>query len=169
MTELQSNSAAFTGHRRMTFRAGDDMDALRRRLDTLLVQLYRRGYRNFYSGMAMGFDLVAARAVIGLRRSHSDVRLIAAVPFAGQARRYPALWRSEYERVLAQADRVDVLAERYEPHIYLRRDRYMVERASVVAAWFDGRSGGTAYTVDFARSLGREVVNLFDDGQYELF
>ncbi len=169
MEPLLSNSVAFTGHRKIAFCAGDDMPALRRRLDMLLRQLYGRGYRYYYSGMAVGFDMVAARAVLELRRSYPDVRLIAAVPFAGQARRFPAAERVEYERLLAAADRVDVLSEEYEPHIYLRRDRYMVERASVVAAWFDGRSGGTAYTVSFARSLGREVVNLFDDGQCELF
>ena len=53
-------SVAFTGHR--TYR-GAAADALRRTVG----ELYARGFRNFLSGMAVGFDLAAAEAVLELR------------------------------------------------------------------------------------------------------
>ena len=49
-------SVAFTGHR--TYR-GAAADALRRTVG----ELYARGFRNFLSGMAVGFDLAAAEAI----------------------------------------------------------------------------------------------------------
>ena len=71
--------------------------------------------------------------------------------------------------MMISANRVEVLAEEYSRECFLRRDDYMVERAATVVAWFDGRAGGTAYTVARARALGCEVINLYRDGQMELF
>ena len=51
---------AFTGHR--TYR-GETGDALSRTLEELCA----RGFRTFLSGMAVGFDLAAAEAVLALR------------------------------------------------------------------------------------------------------
>ena len=169
MKQARENSVAFTGHRAMTFAAGDSAEALRERLDVTLRELYARGARVFYSGMAEGFDLLAARAVLDLRREYSDIQFIAAVPFRAQAVGFSAVVRRDYDQILAAANRVDVLQEEYSRDCFLRRDDYMVERAATVVAWFDGRAGGTAYTVSRARSLGCEVINLYRDGQMSLF
>lgn len=166
--DLQTG-VAFTGHRAISYAAGDSAEALRLRLDATLRDLYARGARCFYSGMAEGFDLLAARAVLDLRREYSDIQLIAAVPFRAQAAGFSDVVRRDYEQILRSANRVEVLAEEYSRECFLRRDDYMVERAATVVAWFDGRAGGTAYTVARARSLGREVINLYRDGQMELF
>ena len=169
MKQARGNSVAFTGHRAMMFAAGDSAEALRERLDVTLRELYARGVRVFYSGMAEGFDLLAARAVLDLRCEHSDIQLVAAVPFRAQAVGFSAVVRRDYDQILAAANRVDVLQEEYSRDCFLRRDDYMVERAAMVVAWFDGRASGTAYTVGRARSLGCEVINLYRDGQMSLF
>lgn len=169
MKFARTESVAFTGHRTISYAVGDNEQALRARLDATLRELYARGARLFYSGVAVGFDLLAARAVIDLRCEHSDVQLIAAVPFRSQAAGYSATDRRDYEQILRSANRVEVLSEEYTHDCFLRRDDYMVERAATVVAWFDGRAGGTAYTVSRARSLGCEVINLYRDGQMTLF
>ena len=165
----RTKCVAFTGHRAMSYAAGDSAEALRSRLDATLRELYSRGARCFYSGMAEGFDLLAARAVLDLQCQYPDVQLIAAVPFRGHGRSFSAIVRRDYEQILRSANRVEVLAEEYSRECFLRRDDYMVERSATVVAWFDGRAGGTAYTVARARSLGCEVINLYRDGQMELF
>ncbi len=153
----------------MRYAAGDSVEALRVRLDATLRKLYARGARTFYSGMAEGFDLLAARAVLDLRSEHSDVHLVAAVPFRGHGRSFSAVVQRDYEQILRSANRVEVLSEEYSRESFLRRDDYMVERSATVVAWFDGSAGGTAYTLSRARSLGCEVINLYCDGQMELF
>ena len=153
----------------MCYAAGDSEGALRERLDATLRELYARGARTFYSGMAEGFDLLAARAVLDLRGEYPDVQLVAAVPFRGHGRSFPTLVQRDYEQILRSANRVEVLSEEYPRESFLRRNDYMVERSATVVAWFDGRAGGTAYTVARARSLGCEVINLYRDGQMELF
>lgn len=144
---------SFTGHR--TYRG----EACRQLASTLEV-LYAGGFRTFLSGMAVGFDLAAAEAVVALRRTHSDVRLVAVVPFRRQAARFPAVQRQRYEEVLARADEVVVLAEEYHRGCYARRNDFLVDHAAVLVAWYDGSPGGTQYTVERACTRGREILYL---------
>lgn len=153
MIPTPDTSVAFTGHR--TYR-----DEAREQLSAALEALYNRGFRTFLSGMALGFDLAAAEAVVSLRGRHPGVRLVAAVPFRGQADRFPAAQRRRYEAILARADEVVVLADEYHRGCYARRNDFLVDHAAVVVAWYDGSPGGTRYTVERARTRGREIVYL---------
>lgn len=154
-------TVAFTGHR--------DYDGCAdARLDVLLEGLYGEGFRTFLSGMAVGFDLAAAEAVLRLRALHGDVRLVAVVPFPGQAARFPARDRARYEAVLCAADRTEVVCPRYVPECYARRNDRLVEEASLLVAWYDGRRGGTHYTVGKARRERLATINLWDGPQPEL-
>lgn len=162
MEIFREQSAAFTGHRRY---AGECDDALR----AVVEELYARGFRAFWSGMAQGFDLAAAETALALREELPELRLYCAVPFPGQADRFPSTDRIRYARILDRADEVEIIARRYDPRCYLRRDEFMVERSSAVVAWFDGGKGGTRYTWEYARRHGVERINLWRDGQGELF
>lgn len=164
-----SSAVAFTGHRTFPRGATQEAAALAR-LGETIAALHASGVDTFYSGMAMGFDLAAAEAVVALRCTHAQVRLIAAVPFAGQAARYPASERARYERLLAAADEVHTLAARYKAGCYLRRNEYLIAQAAVIVAWWNGtQRGGTAHTVRAARAAGRRIVNLYDDPAPRLF
>ena len=152
MDRSREHTAAFTGHRRYD---GECDDALR----AVVRELYGWGFRVFWSGMALGFDLAAAEAVLALRGELPGLRRCCAVPFPGQADRFPEADRLRYMRILDRADEVATLAPRYEPRCYLRRDEFMVERSAAVVAWFDGGKGGTRYTWDYARRCKAERIN----------
>ena len=123
----------------------------------------RRGYRRFLCGMALGFDMAAAEAVLALRAAHPEVRLVCVVPFAGQDRRFPAVEQERYRRILEAADETVVLRDDYRPDCYARRNDRLTDGASAVVAWYDGSSGGTHYTVRRARRLGLRVLNLWQN------
>ena len=146
-------SVAFTGHR--TYR-GAAADALRRTVG----ELYARGFRNFLSGMAVGFDLAAAEAVLELRERAPGVRLVAAVPFRGQEMRFSPADRERFRRVLAAADHSVTLSPSYHAGCYAVRNNYLVEHAALLVAWYDGSPGGTHYTVRRALVRGLEFINL---------
>ena len=126
----------------------------------LLVLVYALGFRTFLSGMAVGFDLAAAEAVLELRERVPGVRLVAAVPFRGQEMRFSPADRERFRRVLAEADSVEVLAPAYHRGCYAVRNDFLVDNARVLVAWYDGSPGGTRYTVRRALGRGLEVVNL---------
>lgn len=146
-------SVAFTGHR--TYR-GAAADALRRTVG----ELYARGFRTFLSGMAVGFDLAAAEAVLELRERAPGVRLIAVIPFYGQEKRFSPADRERFRRVLAEAAETVELSPVYHRGCYAVRNNFLVDNARVLVAWYDGSPGGTRYTVRRALGRGLEVVNL---------
>lgn len=50
----------------------------------MVTELYGKGYKAYYTGMANGFDMIAAEAVLQVREEYGDIVLIAAVPFRKQ-------------------------------------------------------------------------------------
>ena len=144
-------SVAFTGHRTYDGTAAE-------RLSAAVERLYGRGFRTFLSGMAVGFDLAAAEAVLTLRAAHSDV------PFRGQEERFSPADRVRFLRAVAAADEVEVLAGGYRRGCYAVRNDFLVDRAALVVAWYDGSPGGTRYTLRRALARGREVWNLHPSG-----
>ena len=161
MTAHLSISVAFTGHRYYDGR--DD-----RVLCDLLERLYADGYRRFISGMAPGFDLAAAEAVVALRGRHGDVELECAVPYAGFDRGFAAGDGDRFRSLIAVADSVVYVAEGYSPRVFHRRNDYLVDNCSLLAAWWDGRSSGTGYTVTRARRMDKKIVNMYRSSQLEL-
>ena len=149
---------AFTGHRRYR---GEADAALAKTVE----ELYRTGFRTFLSGMALGFDLAAAEAVLSLREHLPGIRLLAAVPFPGQADRYPTAERLRYARLLDAADETVMVSDRYDAGCYRRRNDFLVDHAAVVVAWYDGTPSGTGYTVRRACGRGRRVIDLWRNSQ----
>ena len=111
---------------------------------------------------AIGIDLMAAQIVQSLKSSCPGMTLTAAIPFRGQADRFSANDKMVYENLIASADEVLILSERYYTRCFLDRDEFMVENASLLIAFYDGREkGGTYYTFKKANHLGIPVVNVY--------
>ncbi len=153
-----ATTVAFTGHRTYD-------DSANERLFSAVRSLYDEGFRTFLSGMAAGFDLAAAEAVLALRNELSVVRLVCVVPFKGQQTRFSPDTRVRYERVIACADLVLTLAPHYAPDVYFRRNDFLVANSSVLVACFSGAKGGTAYTVRQAARKPMRIINIWRDPQ----
>ena len=141
---------AVTGHRVLS------SDFSKEELRAALRALAAAGVRTFLCGMALGFDLLCAEEVLQLREE-LPVRLVACVPCADQAARYPKSARERYERILDRCDERAVLHERYCDGCMFERNRYMVDRADLLLAYYTGRRGGTKYTVGYAEKRGIPV------------
>ncbi len=153
MISLSTTCAAFTGHR--TYRHEADELLLR-----TIRALHDSGIRSFLSGMAVGFDLAAAEAVLNCRKSWPDIRLVAVIPFRGQQQRFSATDRARFDRIGAEADETVVLSETYNRGVYAVRNDYLVAHAATLITWYDGSAGGTRYTVEQALSRGRRLIHL---------
>ena len=169
METSKRQTAAFTGHRSFKMAAGGnslfapspvDPVTLRNRLSETLEGLCREGYTTFLCGMAEGFDLLAAETVLALRGQYPDTRLVAVVPYPGQARGFDPATRQRYDDALSQAAEVITLSDRYTPDCFHRRNDYLTDHCSVLVAFYNGTPGGTAYTVRRARQQGIRLLNL---------
>lgn len=161
MDFLREKGVAFTGHR--SYRSECDQALMLH-----LRALCERGFRDFYSGMAEGFDLAAAEAVVALRREF-PIRLIAVLPHPGQAHGFSAKNRLLHARLLEEADRVVKVAQAYHAGCFHRRNDFLVEQASHLVAYYNGSKGGTHYTLHRAQREGLSIKNLHNDPQPLLF
>ena len=158
-------NVAFTGYRpeKMPFiesEANPQYTAFRAAHRGLVEHLIKQDCVNFFCGMARGFDLWAAEDVLYWRRTYPHIRLLCALPFPGQASSWSDSERARWERVLAAADGSHTVCPAYHKGCFHERNRYMVDRSDVLVAAFDGKPGGTAYTVDYARELGLAILQI---------
>lgn len=166
--EAKNNQVvAFTGHRkeRILQGCGNNPLILKRIKEAVVRQvteLHRQGYKVYYTGMANGFDMAAAEAVLQVREEYGDIMLVAAVPFRKQPLWFDAEDQLLYACLLERVDRVVMVSENYHKGCYLRRDEYMVRKADVIVAYWDlVPKGGTFYTVSKAMESGKPVINIY--------
>ena len=156
------HSVAFSGHRKIP---ASGIDRLRRQLRSAILRLYDAGCVDYISGMAVGFDLLAAEAVLELRGEGKKLRRTAAIPCPGQSRFYSVGDKARYQKVLNEADRIVTVSKSYHRGCMLRRNDYLVDNSGQFIAYYDGsRRGGTAYTGSRAKAAGRPVTNLYRGG-----
>lgn len=161
MEELntRAKSVAFSGHRIIPSGKRTEIES---KLAVQIKRCYESGIRDFYCGMALGFDMMAAEAVLSLRNELPGIRLIAAVPYKGQADKWREQEQKRYGELLGAADKVIQLASGYYKGCLLRRNDYMLANSGGVIAYFDGEpKGGTYYTYRKALQMGMKVFNLF--------
>ena len=147
------SSCAFTGHRELF--ADFDRPLLERVVSTLV----RRGCTDFYCGMAKGFDLAAAETVLKLKGMY-DAELIACIPYAGQAEYFSLSDRERYENILKYCSKKIIFSEKYNRWCMHARDRFMAENCSSLICYLRKNSGGTFYTVNYARRQGVKIIEI---------
>lgn len=154
---MRNQTACFSGHRKIPI---EQYDAIYERLNAAIENLLDRGYRFFGTGGALGFDTMAAQAVLAMRKRYSFIRLILVLPCLSQAKSWNKYDRTVYEYVKVQADKVVYISREYTRDCMHRRNRHLVNNSSVCICYLTETSGGTAYTVNYARKLGLEIINI---------
>ena len=161
----RQESCCFTGHRpaKLPWKYNENDPRclrLKQRMEDAVELAYEQGYRHFICGMAMGCDLYFCECVLAMRETHPDITIEAAIPCPTQADAWPAAERARYQRLVAACDFETMVSQAYTSNCMQRRDRYMVDHASLLIAAFDGSSGGTRYTVEYALNRGLGIVDL---------
>lgn len=154
---MRENTCCFTGHRIIP---SGEREELERSLEETIVRLYQRGVRGFAAGGALGFDTLAAQAALRLREKCPDVKLILVLPCLSQTKGWRPEDAAEYERIKSQADKVVYTSQEYTRGCMHKRNRYLADHSGMCVCYLTRNSGGTAYTVRYAKSHGLEIINL---------
>lgn len=167
MKKENRTACAFTGYRPEKLPFGQDEESpgcmrLKQQIFCETLQMTDRGVTTFLSGMARGVDTWAAETVLQLRTvlPPGEIQFWAILPYAGQADAWNAVDRERYRGLLARADKVVCLSETYTQGCMQTRNRYLVDHANFLIAVYDGKPGGTRYTVEYARKKGLEIVQI---------
>ena len=153
---MKNETCCFTGHRQIP--PGEQAE-ITDRLESVIVSLYQKGVRYYGAGGALGFDTLAARTVLRLRESCPGMKLILVLPCLTQTRGWRPSDVAEYERIKAQADKIVYTAQQYTPGCMHKRNRHLVDHSGVCVCYLTREKGGTAYTVNYAKKQGLNVVN----------
>ena len=163
--EQRELKCTFTGHREEKLgenwnEYSNECIELKERIAEAVSDVYASGVQYFICGMAEGCDLYFAEAVLELKQNHPDIRLEAAIPYAGQAKRWRASLIRRYENILRLCDVKTVLQEHYSSDCMMRRNCYMVDNSSVLIAVYNGSPGGTRNTLLYAMRSGLEIIEI---------
>ena len=137
-----------------------DFEVFQKRLFVTLKNLIDDGCRIFYTGVAKGFDIIAAEAVLYFRGKVPNIKLICAVPFENQEVYYSEDWKKRYNFIIECCDEVVVLSKEYHAGCYQNRNKYMVDNSDYVVTWYDGEKGGTRNTLTYAEKKRKYIINL---------
>lgn len=153
---------SFTGYRpeKLPFFGEDDPMCidLKDRIYKKIEELADDGATEFCSGMALGVDTWSAEAVLRLKETRPEIKLIAVIPCPDQDSRWTSEDKKRYRSILERADRRLMISPKYSKGCMYKRNRALVDMCDVLVAVYDGKAGGTKYTVEYAESLGRDMI-----------
>ena len=155
--DYKKKTCCFSGHRILP---RESIEAIRKELSMVIDEYIKKGYNQFVSGGALGFDLMAARLVAEKRKSNSGIRLVMILPCRDQHIRWSRRDRMEYEEILALADDVEYVCESYCTGCMHLRNKVMVDNSQVLISYLTDYRGGTAYTVGYAKEKEKEMINI---------
>lgn len=105
------------------------------------------------TGMALGTDQWAAE--LCLKRG---IKYIAAIPFQGQETQWPSYAQFKYENLVKKSHAAYIITPGpYAAHKMHLRNQWMVNSCDVLAAVWDGTSGGTASCIEFAQARQKKI------------
>ena len=154
---MREKTCCFTGHRNIPLLK---RKAVVRDLKNELTTLIDKGYQYFGAGGALGFDTIAAQTVLELKEQFPHIKLILVLPCETQTRGWKEKDIAIYEEIKRQADKVVYTSKEYTRGCMHKRNRHLVDNSSICLAYLTEQSGGTAYTVDYARKNGLTVINI---------
>ena len=151
-------TCCFTGHRPKKLKQSEE--EIKIGLEKYIRQAVADGFLIFVSGMCFGVDLWAAEVVIKLRDEDSAIKLVCASPYKGFERNWSEDWQNRYNAVLQAADEVYYVSAEHCKGCYQIRNRWLIDKSSRVIAAYNGQSGGTKNTINYAKSQQIEVCNV---------
>lgn len=162
---MKTETCAFTGHRPHKFPWKDNEAdprcmALKETLKEQIAILAGAGVTEYFTGGADGVDTLAAQTVLKLREEYPHIRLILVLPCRTQTRGWPDEDVRIYEAIKSAADKIRYTSEEYTRGCMHKRNRHLVDNSSVCVSYMTKNTGGTAYTVDYARKEHVRIINL---------
>ncbi len=153
-----------TGHRPkgFPFPYGNDGPMFHVYKKALLCEIRKivlMGYTKFISGMADGADLDFAEYILYLKNHEEfDINLEAALPYPVKPTKRPTDYSDRRDDILLDCDTVYAVSPAYHKGCMQKRNRYMVDKADIVlAVWNGEQKGGTWDTIKYARSQNKQI------------
>ena len=153
-----SKICCLTGHREIKKTRPSEVIA---KLENTLVDLIENEeFTDFRTGGAKGFDTIAATTIIKLKKKYPHIKLHLFLSHKNQSSGFSHVEKQVYDFILKNADSVQYTSQKYYDGVFLARDRQLVDGSDICVALLETLSGGTYYTVNYARKQKIPVHNI---------
>ena len=134
---------------------------MKKELKLYITEAINLGYDTFFTGMALGFDMICAEMIIELKKKYPQIRLIGALPCRNQSKNWSKSDKKRYDNIYYNLDAEYCKYDKYiGAECMLERNRFMVDNSRLVIALYSGGNGGTKYTMDYAKRNNKNVILL---------
>lgn len=152
----------FTGHRRLPAARTDEIkSSLSENIERLIIEY---DVRDFISGGALGFDTLAAEAVIEMKKKYPHIRLLLYLPCYGQSKKWGYKDKFAYQLLKSRADEILYVTEKeYTEDCMLLRNLRMIKDAFFCITFCIMQGTGTGLTLKNAEEVGAHIINIADE------
>ncbi len=155
-------NVCFTGHR---FIKKSDIEIIRRRLCIRLKELAENGTADFYSGGALGWDMLCGEAVLSMKKEYPQIKLhmVLPCPPEQQTLRWHIKDIQRYNTILSLADSVEIVSPQYTADCMFNRNRRLAQLADMCICFFDEKriASGTGQTLRLMKNNSVPIENMF--------
>ena len=157
---MREDVCCFTGHRVIH---ADKKQRIHDNLQQCVYDMIQKGVIFFAAGGALGFDTMAALVVLEWKKVYPQIRLVLVLPCEDQMRGWSKEDVDLYRFIFEKADMVIYTAKTYTKGCMHRRNRHLVDISGHCIYYLEKKSGGTAYTVDYAQQNGLQLVSVMEE------
>ncbi len=156
---MKEFTCCFSGHRTLPKDKLSDISAC---LEQIIIEYINEGYRYFGTGGALGFDTLAAETVLKLKNKYPFIKLILVLPCLSQTKGWKKFDVDRYNYIKTQADKTVYTSKEYTSDCMFKRNRHLVNHSSLCICYLSKNSGGTAYTVNYAKKNNLKIENIVE-------
>lgn len=107
---LIDKTCCFTGHRKLP---SNQFQTIESELTQEVKRLINQGITCFMAGGAIGFDTIAAQAILSLKKEYKQIKLVLVIPCKDQANKWSYEDKVIYENIKDRSDEIVYLSDNY--------------------------------------------------------
>lgn len=154
---MKEKTCCFTGHRKIP---NKKINEIKEKLKVELTNLINKGVIYYGVGGALGFDTLVSQVILNLKDNYPQIRLILVLPCLEQTKYWDRNDIKIYEDIKSKADKCVYISKEYTKDCMLKRNKHLVDCSSVCICYLTRNTGGTAYTVSYAKQKGLYIINI---------
>ena len=151
-----NTTCCFTGHRILQKDFSVD------KLEEVINNVLKRGYKTFLVGMAIGFDLKSVEILLK-RKKEYNIDIIACIPCKNQDKFFKKEEKEKYQDYLKKLDKIVCFSNEYTKGCMRQRNAELARLGDIVIAYMGKDRSGAGQTVRMAKSMGKRVYNLYPE------
>ncbi len=162
-------SVCFSGYRPEKFNfplvdGEPEFEKLKLNLKKIIISLIEKDKCIFYIGLAEGFDIVVGEILLSCEKELGVILDIKCVlPYINFVRNFSKNWYERANYLINTTNRLKLISNDYHRGVYYKRNRYMVDNSRILVCYYDGKNGGTKYTLDYAKKHNLHIINIYNN------